>query len=179
MSHYLVHTPETWPLYHLSNLSIVICIRVCLRVWERNVSWRTTERSCKFLFLPPWSLYARKFSTHATIFGWFMVNFTVTHGLMYPVRPGLSRKKQVPRDADFFFAYNAAFIRILIHQHQQLCWTGKHTCYDACRAHKLAPSLYQINNISWLFSFSQSLFWVSTACARVHFLLNQTVSFIS
>lgn len=70
----------------------------------------------------------------------------------------------------FFFVYNVAFIRILIHQHQQLCWTGKHTCYDvcfcACHAHKLAPSLYQINYISWLFSFSQSLFLVTQHAAR-------------
>ena len=75
-----------------------------------------------------------------------MANFTVTHGLMYPVLLGTVAE---PTGATVE-AVSAHFIRTRIHR--TLVEREKHTCYDvlsgAVVAVSIAPSLYQINNIS-------------------------------
>lgn len=71
-------TPETWPLYHIFRIcrwcldvyAAGVCVEWRVFFRQRELARRANEQPkdiVNFFLLPPWSVDARKFSTHATI----------------------------------------------------------------------------------------------------------------
>ena len=135
----LVYTPWTWPLYHLPNLSIV----------SHAKDMHTGE--CRWLFSGHAKTWVGEQQKDLVNF-FFFLHGRFTHENSPPKRLFMAESWPISqlrmdwhircgqdgrnvnrcRVCFFFFACKVAFVRILIHQHQQLCWTGKHTCCDVC-----------------------------------------------